>query len=756
MGGGPAPVAPVGPVSATLRPFDPAQGRLRGGRAAGGRTVCVVCSRSDVYSETFVRAHIDRLPHRVEALEFRKPLSAGGRRDLLRSLAGLAIGASWLSASGPLKQPLPNWALRRYLRREGVSAVLAEYGPTGIAVADDCAAAGIPLIVHFHGRDAYGRRWTAPHRHAYRRMFASARAIVAVSRSMLERLAALGAPREKLFLNPCGADTSLFHGADPASAPPHFVAVGRLVPKKAPHLTLFAFGRLVAARPEARLTLFGDGPLLGSCVRIARALGIDRAVRFAGAEPQEAVAAAMRSARALVHHAVRAGDGDAEGTPLAVLEAGAAGLPAIGTRHGGVPDVVIHGETGLLVEPGDVDGMAREMVRLADDPALAAELGRRARRRIEDRFSLDGSVARLGEIIDGAIEAARRARSRPRPSSSTEEPAVAVAPAGRAPRVSVVIPTYNRTEPLRRAVASVLGQTFRDLEVLVVDDGSSDGRALAVLDGLGDPRIRVLRLAENRGASRARNAGILGARGEWVAFLDSDDEWLPEKLERQMARLERGRGRDPGTAVVYCPALSRSSAGAGHVIPAGEPSEGDVLDELLHMNRRPPTASAYVVERSARLSVGGFDESLPSAQDIDLWLRLARASHRFVAVPEPLVVKHEHGAGQITGDPFATLAGFREMERRWGPLVRERLGDEAYRRWIGRRLSRIGKVHARYLRATASSGKLADGARYALRMLRFLPWAAFLAARLLGLALRSSRGRCGPSRPPPRSRRQGE
>jgi glycosyltransferase involved in cell wall biosynthesis len=114
------------------------------------------------------------------------------------------------------------------------------------------------------------------------------------------------------------------------------------------------------------------------------------------------------------------------------------------------------------------------------------------------------------------------------------------------PRISVVLPAWNREGSIRAAVKSVLSQTFTDLELLVVDDGSTDN-TMAMLDDISDPRLRRLASSSNAGSSAARNIGIRAAIGEWVAFQDSDDEWLPEKLEKQIARLEAG-----GPEVVVC------------------------------------------------------------------------------------------------------------------------------------------------------------------------------------------------------------
>jgi glycosyltransferase involved in cell wall biosynthesis len=312
-------------------------------------------------------------------------------------------------AFGGGRRPVERRALARWLVRQGIDVVLAEFGQTGAEIWEACADAQVPLVVHFHGGDAVREKWLRLYGSAYRRMFGSASGLVVVSRQTEEALAALGAPRDRLVYNPCGADVALFSPADPAAAPPHFLAVNRFVDKKAPHLTILAFQQVAAACPEARLVMIGDGPLLEACRHLAAALGLDETVEFLGAVPHAGVAKAMGRARAAVLHSVTTTDGDVEGTPVSVLEAGAAGLPVIATRHAGIADVVVDGETGILVDERDVDGMARAILALARDPALAGALGRRARAHVAAHFSLDASIARLWE----AIEAARRRAAGP-------------------------------------------------------------------------------------------------------------------------------------------------------------------------------------------------------------------------------------------------------------------------------------------------------------------------------------------------------
>jgi glycosyltransferase involved in cell wall biosynthesis len=285
----------------------------------------------------------------------------------------------------------------------GANIALAEYGPTAVAIQSACKEARIPLVVHFHGYDAHRTSVLNRYRDAYRSVFAEAEAIVAVSRTMRAQLCELGAPSEKVFINPCGVDTTVFQPRSQEGIQhPHFLAVGRLVGKKAPHLSLLAFSNVLARYPEARLTMVGDGELQGVCWDLAKALHIEHAVDFAGYKPHDEVLQLMRRATAFIQHSVQARDGDCEGSPVVIKEAGASGLPVVSTYHAGIPDIVSHGETGFLVEERDVEGMAEYMCQLASDREMAASMGHRARQRIERCFSMDRSVERLYRILQWA------------------------------------------------------------------------------------------------------------------------------------------------------------------------------------------------------------------------------------------------------------------------------------------------------------------------------------------------------------------
>jgi len=186
------------------------------------------------------------------------------------------------------------------------------------------------------------------------------------------------------------------------------------------------------------------------------------------------------------------------------------------------------------------------------------------------------------------------------------------------PTVSVIIPTYNRAHLVGRAIRSVLNQTYQDFEIIVVDDGSTDNTE-EVVKSFNDPRIRYIRHEENRGGSAARNTGIRAARGEYIAFLDDDDYWLPTKLDKQVQVAKKS---SPSVGMIYT-GLAFIEVKINKVVKIFRPQyRGKLtLEEMFAWTAPTPT---MLVRKECLNAVGGFDEKLPRYQDPDLGVRLAQ------------------------------------------------------------------------------------------------------------------------------------
>lgn len=254
----------------------------------------------------------------------------------------------------------------------------------------------------------------------------------------------------------------------------------------------------------------------------------------------------------------------------------------------------------------------------------------------------------------------------------------------------MVLPTYRRPDLLARALSSVKEQTFGDWELIVVDDNDplspEREQTRSLMTHQDDPRVRYLEHDRNRGGSAARNTGIRAASAPLVAFLDDDDSWYPHKLERQVAHLEAS---PESTALVYCAFRHVARDGASHVV---RPSDGGHTVAALLTKNQVGTTSAVVCRKSALLEVGGFDESLASRQDVDLYLRLAQR-FELTYVADVLLDFHRHDGAAIGTNMLKALEANERFDLKHADLYAQHPDAAHYRlltkgtnlRWAGQR-----------------------------------------------------------------------
>ena len=233
------------------------------------------------------------------------------------------------------------------------------------------------------------------------------------------------------------------------------------------------------------------------------------------------------------------------------------------------------------------------------------------------------------------------------------------------PAVSVVLPTYNRASTIARAIDSVLHQTFPDFELIIVDDGSTDGTRSVLAQYSTNSRI-VIVPAPHRGCAGARNTGLERARGRYVAFQDSDDEWAPQKLAAAMAALDAA---GPGTGVFYSDMQIMLPDGRSGLLASPDVTRGVLVDDrTLDYAVRCIGIQSAVIRKDCLDAVGGFDEALPRLIDLDLFIRLAEQT-RFERSRTPLVTYH-FGTG-ISADTQALVSARRHLLRKYGGRLRQ-------------------------------------------------------------------------------------
>ncbi|MRX54258.1 glycosyltransferase [Bacillus idriensis] len=253
------------------------------------------------------------------------------------------------------------------------------------------------------------------------------------------------------------------------------------------------------------------------------------------------------------------------------------------------------------------------------------------------------------------------------------------------PCVSVIIPTYNRSNLLKKSIETVLGQTFTDFELIIVDDCSKDDTQKVILS-FNDPRIIYIKLEENQGAPFARNIGINKAKGKYVAFLDSDDQWLPEKLQKQVLTFKKNEK----TGVVYTGIKKISENNVEYQTPI---HRGNILSKLF-INNCVDSTSTVMVKKNVLLKVNGFDLDLPSCQDWDLWIRLSLITE-FDFVSEPLVNYYRHDGDRISTNFNSVLKGHLAMYNKHENLAKElpNKNEQKFYFYIGKRIFRAAIIH---------------------------------------------------------------
>jgi len=270
--------------------------------------------------------------------------------------------------------------------------------------------------------------------------------------------------------------------------------------------------------------------------------------------------------------------------------------------------------------------------------------------------------------------------------------------------ISVVIPTFNRSDVLRRALDSVFAQTTPAEEVIVVDDGSTDDTSDWVVRDF--PDCNYIR-QENRGVSAARNRGIRAARGEWIALLDSDDEWLPKKLERQRTAL----ANEPEYVLCHTDEIWVRNGRRVNQWKRHRKSGGWIFQRCLPLCAISP--SSALIKRSLFDEVGLFDESLPACEDYDLWLRIC-SRYPVLFVDELLLVKYGGHKDQLSAKHWG-------MDR-FRISALEKILDEGRLAPDDRRAA-IETLHAKtvvYVEGVRKRGRESEALDYKRKLQRFL------------------------------------
>jgi len=299
--------------------------------------------------------------------------------------------------------------LEGILSRRRADLMHVYFGHTGVHLLPFLKRWECPAVVSFHGMDVQAREDRPGYAERMAELLQHVPLVLARSHSLADRLEALGCPREKIRMNRTGIPLDRFPvqvRRPPADGAWHLVQACRLIEKKGLPVTLQAFAGFAARYPMARLSIAGDGPMREGLEAEARTLGLADRVHFLGFLDESALCKLYHEAHFFLHPSQVTADQNQEGVPNSLLEAMATGLPILATRHGGIPEAVEDGRTGLLVEERDAEGLRGNLLALAEDVGRWAELGRLGAESVRENFEQGASVRRLEDAYFEAMEMA--------------------------------------------------------------------------------------------------------------------------------------------------------------------------------------------------------------------------------------------------------------------------------------------------------------------------------------------------------------
>ncbi len=498
--------------------------------------------------------------------------------------------------------------------------------------------AGIPFAIFVHGNDLLEdeRRWYM--RPIMNYLLRRARWIAVNSSFMANRVHHHGVPKARIVeAHPYVSANRVLLESRSAVAGRKLVTAARLVKRKNITTLLDVVSQLRKAYPDCTLDVIGDGPEREALEQKAQELGIGDAVTFHGFIDEDEKWKLLSHADVFIMTpTIEAGGRDIEGFGLVYIEASAVGLPVIGSDTGGIRDAIADGVTGFLVQSNDTDAIVKKVAQLFDVPSDAHRIGEQGRQRVLKEFTDTVRVARLKQLIISEQQH----------------------------KVSIIIPAYQAASTIAATLQSVQSQTYKNIDIIVVDDGSTDDLAAALKPFASS--VKYIR-QENGGAPQARNTGFDASHGDYVIFLDADIVLESKAIEHMVRALDA----HPKIDMVYSDFTFGWKKFHLH--------EYSVSD-LKKMNY---IHTSSLMRRSA---FPRFDETLKRFQDWDLWLTMAEHKKQAMWIPEMLftVTQRDQKIGMSAWVPSfvyrlpfigqgkgnKNIAKYREAER----VIREKHG----------------------------------------------------------------------------------
>ncbi|MDF2933112.1 MAG: hypothetical protein K0R36_2443 [Chryseobacterium sp.] len=291
---------------------------------------------------------------------------------------------------------------KKILRNEKIDCVLAEFMNTGSAIREACEELNIPIVTNVLGYEVHKKEIVKSNWDEYEKLAKYKSLVIPVAKNMIPKLKEFGFQDNQIIFSPLGARDEFFN-INPDYHSQTFIAIGRFAEMKSPLSTIKAFHKVLQKFPKAKLIFAGEGELFEETKNLVTVLKIENSVDFPGWISQEQQMELLAKSAIFVQHSITTKIGDAEGTPVAILEASAAGLAVVSTKHGGIIDTVIDGETGFLVDENDWENMGEKMIHLLESPSLIQNFGKNGKKFIYKNFSMRKHIEEVEKAIRKAV-----------------------------------------------------------------------------------------------------------------------------------------------------------------------------------------------------------------------------------------------------------------------------------------------------------------------------------------------------------------
>lgn len=353
------------------------------------------------YSETFIDQQIRQLNPYAVLYEGWQPSNIHAGGSIYPFPLNLLIFRGSLRNLFPtFYQKIYTYFLKKYLQKTETTCLLANYGPLGAHIFTACQELNIPFAIHFHGFDASEKKTIARFGENYRKILPLAKAVIVVSQVMKADIEGICGPLKNLHVLPYGVDTEKFiPGPKNSNQAIQLISVGRFTAKKAPIMSIKAFEILLEKFPKAHFTMIGDGELWEEAKKYVAENGLKKNIAFMGQQAPALILEKLQESDIFIQHSIKTPSGDSEGTPNSILEASACGLPIISTLHAGIPEAVIQGETGILVQENDFQAMGEALISLAQDPSRKLEMGESARKHMLENYEIKTQAEKLKGLL---------------------------------------------------------------------------------------------------------------------------------------------------------------------------------------------------------------------------------------------------------------------------------------------------------------------------------------------------------------------